>query len=194
MTGKTDLHGAPRRRFASKSNCGQAAQLHYLAVAVRAARAAATVIRRHRSGSLAVDCKSNRADLVTQADREAERRIRAVIGRAFPRHGVLAEESGASAGDGRHRWLIDPIDGTINYVAGFYYYCTSIALEIGGRTEVGVIYDPERRELFWARRGHGAYADGRRLRVTTLGSPGSGTTLGSPGSGTTLGSPGSGTT
>jgi len=143
------------------------AKNQFLAVAVRAARAAATVMRRYQREGFEVGFKKNRADLVTVADRETERRIRSIIGRAFPQHGVLAEEGGAVSGDGRHRWLIDPIDGTINYVAGFPYYCTSIALEIDGRVEVGVIFDPERRELFTAQRGGGAFLNGRRLRVRT---------------------------
>lgn len=132
---------------------------------MRAARAAATVMRRYQRTGFEVGFKKNRADLVTQADRETERRIRGIIGRAFPGHGVLAEEGGAIAGDGRHRWLIDPIDGTINFVAGFPYYCTSIALEIDGRVELGVVHDPERRELFTAQRGRGAFLNGRRLWV-----------------------------
>ena len=108
-------------------------------------------------------------DLVTEVDLECERMCRAVLAERFPDHHILAEELGnrsASSQASRWRWVFDPLDGTTNYAHGLPVFCSSLGLEIDGRTDVGAIYDPTRRELFTAERGHGAYPNGGRLVVS----------------------------
>lgn len=96
-----------------------------------------------------------------------ELEIRARIERRFPRHTFLGEESGGQSASGApYRWIVDPIDGTTNFAHGLALFCTSIALEIDGRVDVGVIYDPMADELFTAERGQGARVNGRRLTVS----------------------------
>lgn len=137
-----------------------------LNIAVRAARAAGDIIMRRleRLDAVAVETKQ-RNDYVSEVDREAEAKIIQVIHRSYPGHGILAEESGEQKGDG-HVWVIDPLDGTTNYLHGFPHFAVSIALMHGGRVEHGVIYDPVRQELFTASRGSGAELNNRRIRVS----------------------------
>src|SRR5579883_386833 len=107
------------------------------------------------------------ADFVSTADRKAERILRQELGRARPGYGFLMEESGESAGsDGKHRWIVDPLDGTKNFLHGIPHFCISIALEREGEIVAGVIYEPTRDEMFWAEKGSGAYLNDRRLRVS----------------------------
>ncbi|ANX05238.1 MAG TPA: inositol monophosphatase family protein [Immundisolibacter sp.] len=138
-------------------------------IAVRAARAAGDFLLRtgERLHELRVEMKGPN-DFVSEADREAERRIVEIIHRAYPDHAILGEEGGAQGEVGSHgaRWIIDPLDGTTNYLHDLPWYSVSIALEIKGRLEVGVVYDPVRNELFVAERGKGARLDDRRLRVS----------------------------
>jgi myo-inositol-1(or 4)-monophosphatase len=134
-------------------------------VAVRAARAAGRVHLK-RLSHISVARKSNAIDLVTEADREAETAAIAVLQRAFPAHAILAEESGASAGVGEHRWIIDPLDGTTNFAHGYPQFCVAIAYERRGKIQAGVIFDAFKRELFVARRGGGARLNGKPMRVT----------------------------
>jgi len=137
-----------------------------LNIAVRAARAAGDIIMRRldRLDTVAIETK-RRNDYVSEVDREAEARIIQIIQRAYPEHGVLAEESGAVEGDG-HVWIIDPLDGTTNFLHGFPHFAVSIALAHQGRLEHGVIYDPVRQELFAGSRGGGATLNDRRMRVS----------------------------
>jgi myo-inositol-1(or 4)-monophosphatase len=137
-----------------------------LNIAVRAARRAGEIIVRSMSrlDSLHVASKG-RNDFVTEVDRAAEREIIAVIHKAYPDHAILAEESGAS-GEGDTRWIIDPLDGTTNFVHGNPVFCVSIACEHKGKLEHGVVYDPLRQELFTASKGDGAHLDNRRIRVS----------------------------
>jgi len=107
-----------------------------------------------------------RNEFVTQVDEAAEAIIIEGIRERYPSHAFLAEESGAQ-GDGDHLWIIDPLDGTTNFVHGFPVFAVSIALKVRGVLEVGVIYDPMRQELFTAQRGGGAQLDGRRIRVSS---------------------------
>jgi myo-inositol-1(or 4)-monophosphatase len=133
-------------------------------------RAGDIQIERRTSG-FRVD-KKGAIDLVTDVDLECERMFRTVIQERFPDHDVLAEELGESAAGGtaaRHRWIFDPLDGTTNYAHGLPIYCSSLALEIDGRVEVGVVYDPTRRELFTAERGQGAFLNGAAIRVSARG-------------------------
>lgn len=110
--------------------------------------------------------KKNTIDLVTEADLAVERMFRALIADRFPDHAVLAEEMGTSGGPASHCWIFDPIDGTTNYAHGLPIFCASLALEIDGRSEVAAVYDPNRRELFVAERGGGAFLNGRPIRVS----------------------------
>ncbi|HKE45245.1 MAG TPA: inositol monophosphatase family protein [Steroidobacteraceae bacterium] len=137
-----------------------------LNIAVRAARKAGDLIMRSlpRLESIQVASKG-RNDFVTDVDRLAEQEIINTIRRAHPDHGVLAEESGRSGSD-EFVWIIDPLDGTTNFVHGFPTFAVSIALEHRGRLEQAVVYDPMRQELFTASRGTGALLDGRRIRVS----------------------------
>jgi len=111
--------------------------------------------------------KKGTTDLVTEVDLECERMCRDILAERFPAHDVLAEEGGAGERHGsRWRWVFDPLDGTTNYAHGLPIFCASLGLEIDGRTAVGAVYDPSRRELFAAERGRGATLNGVRLRVS----------------------------
>ncbi|UCE75588.1 MAG: inositol-1-monophosphatase [Gammaproteobacteria bacterium] len=139
-----------------------------LNIAVRAARNAGDIIVRHlnRIDHLTIASKE-RNDFVSEADRQAEAEIIAVIRKAYPGHGVLAEESGSQRGDNdEFQWIIDPLDGTTNFLHGFPQFAVSIALKHKGRLEQAVVYDPLRQELFTASRGSGAFLDNRRIRVS----------------------------
>jgi myo-inositol-1(or 4)-monophosphatase len=137
-----------------------------LNIAVRAARRAGEIIVRSMSrlDSLHVASKG-RNDFVTEVDRAAEQEIIAVIHKAYPNHAILAEESGASGTDDTV-WIIDPLDGTTNFVHGNPVFCVAIACQHKGRLEHGVVYDPLRQELFTASNGDGAHLDNRRMRVS----------------------------
>jgi myo-inositol-1(or 4)-monophosphatase len=137
-----------------------------LNIAVRAARSAGNVIIRNldRLDSLTIHSK-DRNDFVTEVDQQAEREIIGILRKAYPGHGILAEESGLTDGDD-YQWIIDPLDGTTNFLHGFPQFAVSIALRHKGRLEHGVVYDPMRQELFTATRGAGATLNDRRMRVT----------------------------
>lgn len=110
-----------------------------------------------RRGTLTVEAKG-RQDYVSQADRAVETLIRAELSREFPDDAFLGEETAATfSGDEDRIWIVDPIDGTHNFLRGAYYYCVSIAYVQNGRREIGVVFDPEHDELFHARRDHGAW-------------------------------------
>jgi myo-inositol-1(or 4)-monophosphatase len=110
-----------------------------------------------RRGTLAVESKGAQ-DYVSQADRAVETLIRAELLREFPDDAFLGEETSGSFTGGEERiWIVDPIDGTHNFLRGAHYYCVSIAYVESGRREIGVVFDPEHDELFHARRGHGAW-------------------------------------
>jgi len=107
-------------------------------------------------------------DFVSVADRQAERRIVAELERARPRSGFVLEESGAVAGaDTSNRWVVDPLDGTENFLHGIPHFCVSIALERDGEPVAAVVYNPINDDAYWAARGAGAYANNRRLRVSS---------------------------
>jgi myo-inositol-1(or 4)-monophosphatase len=136
-----------------------------LNTAVKAAREGGDLALRqvNKVHRLKVESKAHN-DFVTQVDVAAEEAIIAAISERYPDHAFLAEESG-QRGDSDHVWIIDPLDGTTNYVHGFPVFAVSIALRIKGRIEVGVIYDPNRQEIFTAIRGQGAQVDGHKIRV-----------------------------
>jgi myo-inositol-1(or 4)-monophosphatase len=106
-------------------------------------------------------------DFVTAADLRAERVLKAELTKARPGYGLLFEESGATAGsDARHRWIVDPLDGTINFLHGIPHFSISIALERDGEIVAGVVYEPVSDEMFLAEKGAGAFVNDRRLRVS----------------------------
>jgi len=137
-----------------------------LNIGIRAARRAGEVIARSipRLESIEIHAK-DRHDYVSEVDRLAEQEIINIIRHHYPEHAVLAEESGAS-GSNEVRWIIDPLDGTTNFLHGFPVYAVSIACEVRGRLEVATVYDVLRQELFTATRGVGAQLDSRRIRVS----------------------------
>jgi myo-inositol-1(or 4)-monophosphatase len=115
--------------------------------------------------------KKGTIDLVTEVDLAVEQMFRALIAERFPDHAVLAEElGGAATAPAGPCWVFDPIDGTTNYAHGLPIFCASLALEIDGVAEVGAVYDPNRRELFTAERGGGAFLNGTPLRVSSAAS------------------------
>jgi len=137
-------------------------------VMVRAADKAARGLKRDfgEVEQLQVSLKGP-ADFVSTADLKAERTLRAELAKARPGFGFLMEEAGAEAGDdGRHRWIVDPLDGTSNFLHGLPHFAISIALEQEGEIIAGVVYDPVKDEMFWAEKGVGAYLNDRRMRVS----------------------------
>ena len=140
----------------------------YLATAIEAVIRAGDVQMAHFGGDMQVD-KKGAIDLVTNIDTEVERAFRAMIAERFPDHTVLGEEFSQAAqrdATAKYCWVFDPVDGTTNYAHGLPIFCSSLALEIDGLPVAGAIYDPTRRELFTAERGHGAWLNGRPLRVS----------------------------
>ncbi len=135
-----------------------------LAAAVEAARAAGEIALRYYHGGFHVSIKPDQTP-VTQADREAERAITSMLGRAFPDWGFLGEELGET-GPTETRWIIDPIDGTKNFVRHIPIWAVLIALEERGEVTTGVVYNPVTGELFTARRGEGAFLNGEPIRVS----------------------------
>jgi histidinol-phosphatase len=137
-----------------------------LEAALDAARIAGAIALRYFRGDVQVTRKADRTP-VTQADHEAEAAIVARLQSAFPDIGFLGEEFGAQGSQSR-RWIVDPIDGTKNFVRRIPYWATLLALEEDGDITLGVVHSPATGELFWARRGQGAWADGVRLGVSTV--------------------------
>ncbi|GAC1420313.1 MAG: inositol monophosphatase family protein [Burkholderiaceae bacterium] len=141
-----------------------------LNTAVKAARRAAGIINR---ASFDLDrvtiTEKNPNDFVTDVDKAAEQAIISVLHQAYPEHAFVGEESGPSANmhdEHEHVWIIDPLDGTTNFIHGFPQYCVSIALQQRGQITQAVVYDPSRNDLFTATKGAGAYLNDKRLRVT----------------------------
>lgn len=139
----------------------------YLSVAVQAVQKAGRILM-DRLGKLkkADVNQKGKYDWVTTIDRASEEAIIRILKKAFPKHTIKAEESSPRAASSPYHWLIDPLDGTVNYIHGFPMFGISIALMKAGTLEVGVVYDPWRRELFTARRGQGAWLNHRRLHVS----------------------------
>jgi myo-inositol-1(or 4)-monophosphatase len=137
-------------------------------IAVKAARRAGQIINRasHDLDVLKVSTKQPN-DFVTEVDRAAEAAIVETLREAYPQYGILAEESGASGGAGSEwQWIIDPLDGTTNFIHGLPQYAVSIALARNGTVEQAVVFDPNRNELFTASKGGGAFLNDRRIRVS----------------------------
>lgn len=136
-----------------------------LEVAIAAARRGGEVIRQDLGTRPLASVKSSPSDLVTVVDRASERAIRQAIGEAFPDHAVLGEEEGGTATEAEYLWVVDPLDGTNNFVQTLPFYAVSIALAHRGQLVAGVIYDPVRDELFAAEVGMGATLNGHPIAV-----------------------------
>lgn len=137
-----------------------------LNIAVKAARQAGDIIARcmDRLDTIEYNVKVPN-DFVSEVDRRAEHEIIKTIHRAYPDHGIIAEESGITAGND-FVWIIDPLDGTTNFLHGFPHFAVSIAARYKDRIEHAVVYDPVKQEMFTASRGSGAQLNGRRIRVS----------------------------
>lgn len=149
------MHHMPEPSYA---NCAR--------IAAQAAREAGILIAKFAGRPSSVSTKRSANDLVTEVDRASERMIHRILHRAFPTFGFLGEEHGQRREASVHRWIVDPVDGTINFVHGMPFFGISIGLEHKGSLVAGVIYDPMRQHLFMGTRGHGAFLNGRRLRVS----------------------------
>ena len=138
-----------------------------LTIAKRAAVSAGRILLRHfdQLERLTVTEKQ-RSDFVSEADIQAEQDIINVLRKTYPSHRILAEESGVLDGDAENEWIIDPLDGTTNFLHGIPHFAISIAFRHKNRLEVGLVYDPIRQELFTAARGQGAQLNERRIRVS----------------------------
>ena len=138
-----------------------------LNIAVRAARKAGSIINRATMDGAGLEVRSKRQnDFVTRVDTAAEEAIIGIVRNAYPDHAVLAEESGAAEGSAEYQWIIDPLDGTTNFIHGFPQYAVSIGIRHRGALAHGVIYDPVKNELFTASKGGGAFLNDRRVRVS----------------------------
>ena len=137
-----------------------------LETAIRAAKAGGEIALRYFRSGVDVEYKGDSSP-VTQADRECEQRIIEVLRSAFPDHGILGEELGERDGAGA-RWIVDPIDGTKNFIRGIPYFASLIALEEDGEVTTGVIYAPAVDDLLYAQRGQGAFDANGRLQVSDV--------------------------
>ena len=134
---------------------------------IEAARSGAQEILRFFHGEFRIDNKEGINNLVTEADHASEKAILSVIRAAYPDHTILAEESGVSQQSGEYKWIIDPIDGTVNFAHGIPLNAVSIGLEKNGEVIMGVVYNPHINELFFAEKGGGAFLNDKPLRVST---------------------------
>lgn len=137
-----------------------------LKAASQAATSAGAILAKHAGKPRTVQTKRSAIDLVTEIDKASEALIRRALGRVAPDFGFLGEEGGESRGRTGWRWIVDPLDGTNNFVHGLPIFGVSIGLQQGERMMAGVIYDPMRKELFTAVRGKGAHLNGARIRVS----------------------------
>lgn len=139
-----------------------------LSTAINAVKEAAKIQLEYMNKELDIETKASEFDLVTQADTIAEAKIIEVISKEFPSHSFLAEESGSEIKDSDYLWIIDPIDGTVNYAHRFPQFCCSIGLYCKGEAVIGVVYDPCRKELFHAIKGQGAFLNNKKMQVSKI--------------------------
>jgi myo-inositol-1(or 4)-monophosphatase len=134
--------------------------------ALRTAEKAGAIALKHFRRTQKVSFKSKQ-DILTTGDTEVEKFIMREIGKRFPQHGILAEESGKHRGSSDYLWVIDPIDGTVNYAAGIPCFAISIGLAFKEQPILGVVYDPYQHEFIYAEKGKGAYINGKKIRIGT---------------------------
>jgi myo-inositol-1(or 4)-monophosphatase len=138
-----------------------------LDVAINAAQQAGAFLKERMGKVRVIETKGgNVRDLVSEIDRASEQLIIGIITSRYPHHAILAEESGGGVHAADYRWVIDPLDGTINYIHGVPVFCVTIAIEKKGEIVAGVVYDPNLKELFTAEKGSGAFLNGKRLQVS----------------------------
>jgi myo-inositol-1(or 4)-monophosphatase len=135
-------------------------------LAIEATRAAGELLLSELAGARRIAFKGAPTDLVTEMDAQAEALILGRLRAAFPDDAILAEETGSATGRSGRRWIVDPLDGTTNYAHGIPLFAVSVALEVAGRVELGVIHDPVHEELYVAERGRGAVVNDRTLSVS----------------------------
>ena len=133
---------------------------------MQATHAAADVIKEYFQGNFAVSYKEGVNNLVTEADHKSEEAIFSVIKAAYPDHYILSEEAGEVYQDSNYKWIIDPIDGTVNFANGIPLCCVSIGVEVNGEMKMGAVYNPFFNELFFAERGEGATLNGATIHVS----------------------------
>ncbi len=139
----------------------------FFQTALTAAQVAGNIIRQNLNKSLEIDFKG-RANAVTQVDRESENTIISIIKDKYPNHSIIAEERPAIDTTSDYKWIIDPLDGTTNYIHGFPVFSISIALAFRNDVILGTVYDPLRNELFSAIKNFGAYLNKKKIRVSTV--------------------------
>jgi myo-inositol-1(or 4)-monophosphatase len=138
-----------------------------LDVAIEAATTAGKHLKKHLGKVRDIQKKSGQEkNLVTEIDKASEKIIIGIIKKHFPKHEILAEESGRTLGASRYKWIIDPLDGTTNYTHGFPVFCVSIGVEYKNELVYGVVYDPNFDELFTAEKGKGAFLNGKKIHVS----------------------------
>lgn len=140
--------------------------IDHKAIAITAAKTAGALLKEYFEQGIEPEQKSERLDLVSKADRDAEDAILAILRKETPDYAIVAEESGVFDGDSEYTWVIDPLDGTSNFLFGIDFFCVSIALRDSVGELVGVVYDPIRDQLFVAERGAGAFCNGVQLAVS----------------------------
>ncbi len=139
-------------------------------VAIEAAREAGKFLKYSVGNVKKIETKEGEErNLVSEIDRGAEEQIISIIRRHYPTHGILAEESGGSKPNAEYTWIIDPLDGTTNFLHGLPVFCVTIGIEHRGEIIAGAIYDPNQDILYTAEKGKGAYMNGRRMKVSTTG-------------------------
>ncbi len=138
--------------------------------AIRAAKEAGKIILHYYSKNVNAMSKGNTYDLVTEADLAAENKIVSIIKQKFPDHSLLTEESGEEIHKSDYCWIIDPLDGTNNFYHKFPMFCVSIALYKKGKPLIGVVFDPLKRELFYAEKGEGSFLNNKRINVSNVNS------------------------
>ncbi len=144
----------------------------YLDLAIRLAREAGLYALAEQKKGLSIERKTNQFDLVTNVDKRNEQFIQREVAKIFPDHEYLGEEGTATTTASGVRWIVDPIDGTINYAHGLPIWCISIGVEVDGVMECGAIYDATRDEMFTGIRGGGAYLNNERIKVSSVTDPG----------------------
>lgn len=133
---------------------------------LQATEAGAAVLKQYFNRSFKISSKEGINNLVTEADHKSEEVIFAAIRKNFPDHYILSEETGALAQESNYKWIIDPLDGTVNFANSIPLCCVSIGLEVNGQIEMGAVYNPFMNEFFFAQRGYGATLNGERINVS----------------------------
>ena len=166
---KTEVNSfSPLRKIQSTNKVAEEISLLMLqSTLIEAAQAGAAEILRYFHGEFRIDNKEGVNNLVTEADHASEKAILAVIRSAYPNHMILAEESGSTDRTDEFKWIVDPIDGTVNFAHGIPLNAVSIGIEKNGELIMGVVYNPHLKELFFAEKGKGAFLNDRRIQVSS---------------------------